>query len=158
MVRTMYSPTYIVKSAQNMRKRMTTAEGMLWQKLSTGFGCLRFRRQYPIGNHVVDFYCRKLKLIVEISRSGIPVQKERDAFLCACGYTVLRFSEKEIVDDIPRIVSAIGLRVRLIGWKLKLASVNGIIRHSIETARLLFSPRRRFCAGTDHRLKLLLEF
>lgn len=158
MIRTMYSPTYIVKSAQNMRRRMTTAEGMLWQKLANEFGGLRFRRQYPIGNHVVDFYCRKLKLIIEISRSGVPMQKERDAFLCACGYTVLRFSERDVVDDLPRIVSAIGLRVRMIGWKVKLASINGALRHFIETVRLLSSPRRRFYACADHRLKLLMEF
>ena len=104
------------------------------------------------------FLLPKLKLIVVISRGRIPEQEERDAFLCACGYTVLRFSEKEIVDDFPRIVSAIGLHVRIIGWKLKLASVNGIIRHSFETACLLISPRRRFYAGADHRLKLLMGF
>jgi very-short-patch-repair endonuclease len=158
MIRTMYSPTYIVTSAQNMRKRMTTAEGMLWQELSDGFGGLRFRRQYPIGNHVVDFYCRKLKLIVEISRCGVSAQKERDAFLSACGYTVLRFSEKEIIADLPRLVSAIGLRVRIIGWKVKLVSFNSSVRRFIETACLLFSPRRRFYAGANHRLKLLMEF
>ena len=74
MVRTMYSPTYIVKSAQHMRSRMTTAEGMLWKTLSNWFDDVRFRRQYPIGNHVVDFYCRRLRLIIEISRTGCQVR------------------------------------------------------------------------------------
>jgi very-short-patch-repair endonuclease len=158
MVRTMYCPTYIVKSAQNMRSRMTTAEGLLWKRLSNGFDGVRFRRQYAIGNHIVDFYCRKLRLIVEISRTGHPVQKERDAFLRACGYTVLRFEEKEILDDFPGIVSAIGLRIRLTRMKMRISTVKNRIRIAMKTAYSFFFPRRGFYAEADRRLKPLMGF
>jgi very-short-patch-repair endonuclease len=206
MVRTRYSPLFIAKSAQSMRNRMTTAEGMLWKHLSNGFDGERFRRQYPIGNHVVDFYCRKMKLIVEISAaplnvvtsqhsapfdtiaaqslrvrfqrwlSGLQsklyrshravessVQKERDAspsdaYLRACGYTVLGFAEKEIITDPSRIVSVIGLRVKLIRINMRISFVKGMVRHALQTILCFSLPKRRFHAETNHGFKLLVEF
>ena len=155
----MYSPTYTVKSAQNMRNRMTTAEGMLWKGLSNGFDNARFRRQYPIGNHVVDFYCRKLKLIIEISRVDCHVRKvsdvshreasRSDVYLRACGYTVLRFTEKEITDDFSRIASKIALCVRFLGLKMKLSAVKSIALHAVEFAQSLFGPKRRLDIETS---------
>jgi very-short-patch-repair endonuclease len=141
----MYSPTYIVKSAQHMRSRMTTAEGMLWKTLSNWFDDVRFRRQYPIGNHVVDFYCRRLRLIIEISRTGCQVRNERDdAYLRACGYSVLRFTEKEIIGDFPRIVSRVGLRVRILRFRSQLSSVKNIFGCAAQGIHSIFTPRRRF--------------
>jgi very-short-patch-repair endonuclease len=157
MVRTMYSPVFIVKSAQNMRNRMSSAEGKLWERLSNGFDGARFRRQHPIGNHVVDFYCRKLKLIVEISRAGRPVPKERDSYLRVCGYSVLRISEKEINDDISRVIAAIGFRVHAVNFKIRLASVKNMFNPVSDAVRTIFNPRRRSHADT-RRLGLLVEF
>ncbi len=138
---------------------MTTAEGMLWKGLSNGFDNARFRRQYPIGNHVVDFYCRKLKLIIEISRVDRHGRKESevslrdasraDAYLRACGYTVLRFTEKEITDDFSRIASKIALRVRFLGLKMKLSAVKSLTLHAIESVHSFFGPRRRFDIETS---------
>jgi len=151
----MYSPIFIVKSAQNMRSRMTTAEGKLWERLSNGLDGARFRRHYPIGNHVVNFYCRKLKLIVEISRGGCHVQKERDAYLRACGYNVLRISEKEVKEDFPRIIRGIGFRVRTLRMYERLASVKAMFRHILNAAFSLSGPKRRVYVESSHRLGLL---
>jgi very-short-patch-repair endonuclease len=132
-----------------MRGRMTPAEGILWKKLSNGFNGVWFRRQYPIGNHVVDFYCRKLKLIIEISRTDGLKQKEhnasrRDSYLYACGYTVLRFSEKDIINDISHVNSRIGLRVRFIRFQMHISSVKGIFGHVIDCLQS-FLPQKRQC-------------
>jgi very-short-patch-repair endonuclease len=131
-----------------MRGRMTPAEGMLWNRLSHGFNGVWFRRQYPIGNHVVDFYCRKLKLIVEISRTAGLKQKEHnasrsDAYLHACGYTVLRFSEKDIIDDISHVNSRIGLRVRFIRFQMQMSSVKGIFGQALDFLQSFFSQKRQ---------------
>ena len=170
MVRTRYSPTFIAKSAQNMRSRMTTAQGLLWTRLSQGSDGVWFRRQYPIGNHIVDFYCRKLKLIVEIGHCIAPKQNKRyretdlrdaslrDAYLRTCGYTVLRFSEKEITDDFSSVVSRIRSCVRFIRIKIQVSSFIGFLGDVMEAAHSFFSPRRRFRSEPRHDLSLLMDF
>jgi len=53
--------------AKRLRGRMTQAEILLWEKLKNKqFKGCKFRRQHPIHQFVVDFYCHKLKLIIEI--------------------------------------------------------------------------------------------
>jgi very-short-patch-repair endonuclease len=160
MVRTRYSPTFIARSAQNMRSRMTTAQGLLWAHLSQGAGNVWFRRQYPIGNHVVDFYCRKLKLIVEISRGAGRKQKERerDAHLRTCGYAVLRFSEQEIINDFPYVISRIRSCIRIVRTKMQISSFMGFFRVVVESLRSSLSARRRFHAESRNGLSLLVEF
>jgi very-short-patch-repair endonuclease len=170
MIRTRYSPTLIARSAQNMRSRMTTAQGLLWTRLSQGSDGVWFRRQYPIGNHIVDFYCRKLKLVVEIGNCVAPKQNERcrdlhihdasrrDAYLRTCGYTVLRFSEQEIIHDFPSAISRIRSCVRIIRTKMQISSFMGFFRGAVEAIRSSLSPRRRLRAEPRHDLSLLVEF
>jgi very-short-patch-repair endonuclease len=170
MVRTRYSPTLIARSAQNIRSRMTTAQGLLWTRLSQGSDGVWFRRQYPIGNHVVDFYCRKLKLVVEIGNCVAPKQNERhrethlhdayrgDAYLRSCGYTVLRFSEQEIIHDFPLVISRIRSCVRIVRIKMQISSFIGFFRSAMESMRWSFIPRRRVRPEPRHGLSLLMEF
>jgi very-short-patch-repair endonuclease len=162
MVRTRYSPTFIARSAQSMRSRMTTAQGLLWTRLSQGSDGVWFRRQYPIGNHVVDFYCRKLKLVVEIGNCVGRKQNERyrdaslrDAYLRTCGYTVLRFSEQEIIDDFPSVISQIRSRVRIVRIKVRVSSFIGFFKGAFEA---ICNSRRRLRSEPRHGLSLLMEF
>jgi very-short-patch-repair endonuclease len=82
---------------------MTTAETILWRSLrGSSLDGLKFRRQVPIGNYVVDFLCVEHSLIVELD--GPPHEKDeqrhhdavRDEWLQRHGYRILRF-ENEIV-------------------------------------------------------------
>ena len=63
---------------------------------------MRFQRQKAIGNYVVDFYCHKAKLAIELDGSQhyeedvIRYDAERTAFLCAQGLTVLRISNADV--------------------------------------------------------------
>ena len=66
-------------NAQNLRKNMTKEEAHLW------YQCLcrakyRFRRQHVIGNYIVDFYCAKAGLVIELDGGGhyTPEQAEKD--------------------------------------------------------------------------------
>ena len=54
--------------ARNLRKNGTKGEAKLWSEILNNkkFYGLRFNRQFPISNYIVDFICRQIKLIVEI--------------------------------------------------------------------------------------------
>jgi very-short-patch-repair endonuclease len=59
----------VFELAKELRRNMTDAELILWDCLKTGVNGLKFRRQHSIGIYIADFYCHKLKLIVEIDGS-----------------------------------------------------------------------------------------
>ena len=94
--------------ARELRKRQTEAEKRLWyfvhRKQLDG---LRFRRQAPIGNFVVDFLCPALRLAVEVD--GVEAGKDaaRTAWLESQGITVIRFWNNEVMDNIEGVLTAI---------------------------------------------------
>ena len=69
-------------------------------------------RQKPIGTYIVDFYCSKLKLVIEIdgeSHSGkFDYDMRRQQFLESMGLTVLRFNDIEVKRDTDNVMMAIG--------------------------------------------------
>lgn len=61
------APAESFRKAQNLRKNETKAEKILWIRFRNNqFGGYKFRRQHPISLFIADFYCHKLKLIIEI--------------------------------------------------------------------------------------------
>src|SRR6266498_4240359 len=88
--------------AKDLRRNMTDAETVLWMHLKSGINGLKVRRQHPIGIYIADFYCHKVKLIIEAD--GLihdkPEIKEydekREKDLIASGDYILHFSNKEI--------------------------------------------------------------
>ena len=102
--------------ARMLRKRMTRPEVILWGRLrgmrEQGF---HFRRQSPIANYIVDFECRRRRLIVEIDgmQHGFDGHRERDAardrMLNELGYRVLRFGNPEIDQNMEGVLEAIRL-------------------------------------------------
>ena len=112
-----FSPKYVVGLAREMRRDMTEAEDILWRRLkSGGLDGLRFRKQHPIGRYIVDFYCDEYKLIVEVDGAVHDKSKEydsnRDAFLEGNGYTVLRVSNDDVMNDIEAAFGKIRLNTR----------------------------------------------
>jgi very-short-patch-repair endonuclease len=58
---------HMINCAQQLRKENTPPEQLLWLALRNGqIAGLKFRRQYPVGPYVVDFYCHSANLVVEI--------------------------------------------------------------------------------------------
>jgi very-short-patch-repair endonuclease len=99
--------------ARNLRSEGTKGEAILWfyalkAKKMNGH---QFNRQYPIGNYIVDFVCRKLSLIIEIDGSSHFSKSESDftrqEHLTGLGFHVLRFSEAEVVNKLDDVVGAI---------------------------------------------------
>ena len=85
--------------SRNLRKNMTFEENKLWYQFLRSYE-IRFLRQRVIGNYIVDFYCRKANLVIEIDgaqhyiHDSIEYDKERTEYLKNCGIEVLRFLNK----------------------------------------------------------------
>ena len=94
--------------ANNLRKSMTDYEKRLWYKCLRLFP-VRFNRQKRLGNYIVDFYCHKAKLVIEVDgeqhyeEDFIKYDQERTKFLESYGLKVLRFSNYDIYDNFEGI-------------------------------------------------------
>ena len=104
----------IEQAARKLRKNLTPAEALLWSGLKNKqLEGLRFRRQHPVGNFILDFYCPSCKLVIEVDGEihDRPFQIERDrartAKLEEYGYRVLRFSNERVMNDLPQVLAEI---------------------------------------------------
>lgn len=103
--------------AQELRKNQTKEEARLWYQFLRKYP-QQFRRQHPIGTYIVDFYCAKAKIVVELDGSqhyesdGISHDIERTAYLEALGLKVLRFSNSDVNIKFPNVCAAIDLAVK----------------------------------------------
>ena len=89
---------------------MTPAEAFLWKHLKARqFEGRRFNRQHSIKNYIVDFYCAKEKLIIELDgeiHNNLEVQEKdiiRTKELNELGYTVIRFENKMVFDNLASV-------------------------------------------------------
>ncbi|MDB5589295.1 MAG: ATP-dependent helicase HrpA [Devosia sp.] len=95
-----------VSFARRLRRNQTGAEQRCWAVLhSWRVNGWHFRRQAPIGPFVVDFVCKREKLVIEIdgdshySGEGIARDEGRTAFLEGLGYRVVRFSNDDVMGN-----------------------------------------------------------
>ena len=100
--------------ARKLRANATDAERILWAALRDfKRGGFHFRRQSRIGSCIVDFACRKARLVVELDGSqhgeadAIVYDEERTAFLNRRGYRVIRFWNHEVITERTRVVDAV---------------------------------------------------
>ena len=100
--------------ARYLRTNMTEAEKKLWSHImKKQLNGLQFYRQKTIGNYIVDFYCPKRKLIIELDggqhyqKTGQLYDKERDTYLNKLGLLVLRFSDREVYENIEGVLETI---------------------------------------------------
>ncbi len=100
--------------SRTLRKQMTDAEEALWQRVRRKQICgLQFYRQKPLLSFIVDFYCPKAKLVIELdgSQHHEPEHRirdrERDARLNALGLRVLRFDNRRVLGEMDRVLEVI---------------------------------------------------
>jgi very-short-patch-repair endonuclease len=105
--------------ARSMRFELATeAEKALWILLTTSYLTkYKFRRQHPISTFIADFYSHQLKLVIEID-GGYHLSKEqkeydnfRDEDMSALGITVLRFTNKQVSNDINTVLLIINNQI-----------------------------------------------
>jgi very-short-patch-repair endonuclease len=103
--------------ARSLRRAMTPAERTLWTELrGAGLAGLRFRRQQIIDGFVVDFYCHRAALVIEVDggvhASQTEYDTERDRVMAAHGLHVLRVSNDSISSDLPGVLKQIEAAAR----------------------------------------------
>jgi very-short-patch-repair endonuclease len=100
--------------ARGLRNNLTEAETALWLKLrKRQLNNCQFYRQRIVGNYIVDFYCPEWKLVIEIDGSqhycepGKAKDKMRDNHLSDLGLRVLRFSSREVMENLKGVLEVI---------------------------------------------------
>jgi very-short-patch-repair endonuclease len=72
---------------------------------------LQFRRQHAVGMYIVDFYCAKAKLVIEVDGDShaeqIEYDQARTEYLNVRGYTVIRFTNREVFNQFEAVVQQI---------------------------------------------------
>jgi very-short-patch-repair endonuclease len=102
------------KLARNLRSNMTDAEQALWWELrGKRLHGMRFYRQKPLMDFIVDFYCPRAGLVVEpdgsqhLEREHMDRDRWRDGCLRTLGLNVLRFSNREVLMEREAVLAAI---------------------------------------------------
>ena len=101
------------KNAQILRNNETQTEKVLWNRLRNKALGVKFRRQHPIGDYIVDFYCHKLKLVIELDGkyhekpNQIRMDEFKEEALKESGIKIIRFPDESVVNDIDSVVEKI---------------------------------------------------
>tara|TARA_Y100000588_G_scaffold57710_1_gene55678 strand:- start:9311 stop:9682 length:372 start_codon:yes stop_codon:yes gene_type:complete len=106
------------KTRKALRNNMPSAEVILWTHLKRKrFQGLKFRRQYGIDRYVVDFYCPKLRLAIELDGINHLEKKQklkdqkRQAEIESFGIKVLRYMNTDIYDNIDGVVENLNCKI-----------------------------------------------
>jgi len=103
----------IFQNAKALRNTLTHEEKVLWGRLKERFPEYKFRRQHPISEYVADFYCHKLRLVIEVDgaihllEENQKLDKLRQINLEDLGIKVLRFTNEEVRHKIESVLDKI---------------------------------------------------
>ncbi len=104
----------LTSNRKYLRKNLTPAEAYLWTQLKTLSDLnIKFRRQHSIKDYIVDFYCSKHKLIIEVDGNyhDEPEQMERDEIrdsrLASMGLTILRYENQYVFGELQHVMDDI---------------------------------------------------
>ena len=107
-------PPDILRNARELRKTQTDAENLLWHLLRNRRFCgVKFRRQYPIGGYILDFYCHEAALAIELDGDGhassdqAAYDDERTKVLQGAGIKVLRFWNNDLLRNLEAVLESI---------------------------------------------------
>ena len=107
----------LVPLAKQLRKNMTKEERHLWYDFLRDYP-LRFLRQKTIGHYIVDFYCAKAQLVIELDGSQhfepeeIQKDADRTAFLESYGIQVIRIPNNDVTQNFPGVCEYIDAAVK----------------------------------------------
>ena len=97
-----------LQRAKELRREITPAEKILWQELRTNKLGIHFRRQQVIAGFIVDFYCHKAGLVIEVDGDIHDLQQEEDArrekVLSEMGLRIVRFGNEEVMKNLSAVV------------------------------------------------------
>jgi very-short-patch-repair endonuclease len=100
-----------LQRAKELRREMTPAEKILWEELRANKLGVHFRRQQVIQGFIVDFYCHRAGLAVEVDGDVHDLQKEederREKVLSEMGLKMVRFQNEEVLRNLAIVVGQI---------------------------------------------------
>ncbi len=106
----LYNDPRYKERRRELRKGATVAERVLWERLrQRRFQGLRFLRQYGVERFILDFYCPKIRVAVELDGNahagvGAVRDQERSAILESHNITVIRFWNHEVLENIDDVL------------------------------------------------------
>jgi very-short-patch-repair endonuclease len=107
--------------ARILRKNMTEAEIKLWDNLKGNkLRGLKFRPQHPIYLFIVDFYCHRLKLVIEVDggyhedENQKVLDIERSHALKELGIHIIRYTNSEILNDLEKVLDKINSEINFL--------------------------------------------
>jgi len=99
------------KLVRQLRRNATDAEKLLWRALRESFSELGFRRQHPLGRHILDFALPSRKLAIEIDGGQHAIRgsadAERTADIARRGYRVIRFWNGDVMQNMPGVLEQV---------------------------------------------------
>ena len=114
-----YAPKKTVARARDLRRTMTLPEVLLWQHIrGRRLDGIRFRRQHPIGPHILDFFCEDARLAVEVDgeshsqAEAVEHDNRRTEWLNARGISVVRIPARYVLSELAAVVDHIQRQVR----------------------------------------------
>ena len=109
--------TQLTPLAKQLRRNMTREERHLWYEFLRTYP-VRFLRQKVLGSYIVDFYCAKAGLVIELDGSqhyepdAVKKDAERTAFLEQYGLRVLRIANNEVNENFTGVCEYIDAAVQ----------------------------------------------
>jgi very-short-patch-repair endonuclease len=102
-----------IRKARKLRREMSLPEVLLWRLLRQKPGGIKFRRQYPAGPYILDFYAPAAKLAIEIDGMAHDAGDRpgrdalRDQWLKEHGFTVIRIAARDVLHDVESVANSI---------------------------------------------------
>jgi very-short-patch-repair endonuclease len=101
--------------ARRLRQKMTPAERILWERLKKNQLGVRFKPQHPMDIFIADFYCHKLKLVIEIDGEIHNIQKEYDdgrtTEMQYYDIEIIRFTNDEVINSMEKVIEKIKSKI-----------------------------------------------
>jgi very-short-patch-repair endonuclease len=108
-----------IQTARMLRKNMTETERILWSRLRSHRLGVKFRRQVAFGSYIADFVSIESHIIIELDGSqhyleeGIQKDLERNQYFRNEGFTVLRFTNTDIMKNIDGALTSILEKIKI---------------------------------------------
>jgi ATP-dependent exoDNAse (exonuclease V) beta subunit/very-short-patch-repair endonuclease len=109
----------LIEKAQQMRKNPTNAEKILWSEIRSKSLNYKFRQQHLIDSFIVDFVCLSQKLVIEVdgeyhlTQEQIQIDNERTIVLNNLGYKLIRFTNKQVIENVSGVLEKIKQELNL---------------------------------------------
>ncbi len=114
----LFNKKQFTKRRQSLRRGAPSAEQILWQFLrKRHLGEHKFRRQYGIGKYIVDFYCPRKKLVIEVDgpthfeKGAQEKDLQRQRYIESLGIKVVRVMNSDVYENIDGVIDHISFHL-----------------------------------------------